>query len=80
MPNDRSCQWGFFSYILFNTIKEKICRKSLSSVLSKISDHYSFDMNKNHCRILSNIFIKNFCLQSTPRTSKEASQKVLKLS
>ena len=80
IPNDRACQWTFFSFILFNTLKDKVCRTSLSTILLKISDHHLFAMTLPNCRILSNIFIKNFCLASTPRTSKEACLKVLKLS
>ena len=80
IPNDRACQWTFFSFILFNTLKDKVRRTSLSSILLKISDHHLFAMTLPNCRILSNIFIKNFCLASTPRTSKEACLKVLKLS
>ena len=80
IPNDGACQWTFFSYILFMSVKEKVCRRSLSTLLLDISRYYSFNMTSLHSTTLSNILIKNFCIQSTPRSSKEASQKVLKLS
>ena len=33
IPNDNVCQWTIFSYILFNEIVCKVCRKSLCNVL-----------------------------------------------
>ena len=33
IPGDKFCQWTAFSYIMFDWIKEKLCRKSLSRVL-----------------------------------------------
>jgi len=80
IPNDRACQWTFFSYILFSSIKQKVCQKSLSTALDNIASHYSFNMSKLHSRTLSNIFLNNHCIASTPRSSKESQQKVLKLS
>ena len=80
VPTDAAVQWSFFAYILFQCVKDFICRSSLSKIFLKISEHYKFGMKSHHCRILSNVFIKNFCLESTPRNSKETSLKVLKLS
>ena len=79
IPHDRACQWTFFCFIIFNSVKDKICRKSLSSIFSKVSDHFDFKMTEKHSRIISNIFIKNYCRETTPRSTKESSQKVLKL-
>ena len=80
IPDDCASQWTFFSYIVFLIIKEKVCRKSLMQVLMMISDHYNFGMLSVHARILSNVLLNNYCSDSTPRSSKEAGQKVLKLS
>ena len=80
VPVDTTVQWSFFSYILFRCVKDFVCRSSLSKIFAKISEHYNFGMKGHHCRILSNICIKNYCLESTPKTSKETSLKVLKLS
>nr|XP_047131967.1 uncharacterized protein LOC124811009 [Hydra vulgaris] len=80
VPFDNTVQWVFFSFVLFNSIKDKVCRTSLCNIFMLISDHYSFDMERHHGNILSNIFIKNHCKLSTPRSNKEPSLKILKLS
>ncbi|XP_066912747.1 uncharacterized protein [Clytia hemisphaerica] len=80
IPTDTICQWTMFSYIMFNYIRHLVCRTSLSDVLMSIAHTYAFDsITKNNAMILSNIFLSNFCKSQTPRSSKEASQKVLKL-
>ena len=78
-PNDTSRQFVFFSYILFREIMH-VCRKSLCNALMVIADIYSLNVEKNHGYILSNILLNNYTHMFTPRSSKEASQKVLKLS
>ena len=80
IPHDKACQWTFFCFILFNSVKDKVCRKSMAAFCSLISDHYNFDMTAVHARIISNVFLKNHCRESTPRNSQEPKQKVLKLS
>lgn len=80
VPSDTACQWTFFSFIMFNAVKENVCRTSLAKCFMSISDSYDFKMETSHANILSNIFFKNYCTQSTPRSSKEPRQKILKLS
>ena len=80
VPTDTACQWTFFGYIMFNAVKEVVCRKSLTNLLMIISDIHTFNMERRHGLILSNMFFKNHCVQNTPRSTKEAKQKVLKLS
>ena len=80
IPTDCCCQWTFFSFILFNTIKSKVCKISLCNVFMAISEYYSFNMSRKHGNILANILLKNYCLDSTPRSNKEPAVKVLKLS
>ena len=80
IPHDRACQWTFFCIILFNAVKEKVCRKSMIIICNLVSEFFDFGMTPNHSRIISNTFIKNYCRESTPRCSKESKQKVLKLS
>ena len=80
IPHDRACQWTFFCFILFNAVKDKVCRKSMGALCSQVSDHYDFGMTPVHSRIISNTFFKNYCREATPRCSKESKQKVLKLS
>ena len=80
IPTDSACQWVFFCYIMFNAVKEKVCRKSLSNLFMVVSDMHTFNMERKHGMILSNIFFKNHCANNTPRSTKEANLKVLKLS
>ena len=80
IPDDKTCQWTFLSFIMFMSIKDKVCRNSLSRILLDISEFFELDKKLHHARILANIFLKNLCRASTPRDSKESSLKVLKLS
>ena len=80
VPTDKAVQWSIFCTILFNSVKDNICRNSLMKMFSLISEHYRFGMKEHHSRILSNILIKNFCRECTPQGSKETRLKVLKLS
>ena len=80
VPTDDACQWAFFCYIMFNAVKDSICRTSLCNVFMLVSEMNDFGMKKEHGRILANIFMKNYCADVTPKSTKEPSQKVLKLS
>ena len=80
IPCDSAVQWSIFCFIMFEVVKTAVCRTSLTDIFNSISDHYKFGMKNHHSRILSNIFLKNYCRESTPRNSKETSLKVLKLS
>ena len=80
VPSDTACQWTFYLFIMFNAVKYRVCRTSLSKLFMMISDSYGFNMKKVHAMILSNVFLKNHCLQLTPRSNKEPRQKILKLS
>ena len=80
IPSDCACQWSFFSFVIFKVVKDKVCRKSLCNLMMLVSEFYSFGMEKHHGRILANIFLKNFCKSLTPRSIKEPSLKILKLS
>ena len=70
-PSDSSCQWTFFCVILFHTVKDNVCQKSLSQLFMKVSEFYQFKMDHRHCVILSNICFNNYCKFVTPRSSKE---------
>ena len=78
IPSDKICQWTFFSYILFNAVKDHVCRKSLSNLFMLISTTYELGMDRQHAIILTNILMKNHCVQSTPKSSKEYKQKLMK--
>ena len=45
--SDHTCQWLFFCFILFHTIKEKVCYKSLSNIFMLISEFHFFNIEKN---------------------------------
>ena len=80
IPHDKACQWTFFCFIVFNTVKDRVCRNSMAALCDLVSEHYNFAMTPLHSRIISNIFLKNYCRESTPRNSQESKQKVIKLS
>ena len=80
VPSDHTCQWLFFCFILFHTIKEKVCYKSLSKIFMLISEFHFFSMEKKHASIFANIILKNLCKHDTARSEKEPALKVLKLS
>ena len=80
VPTDAACQWAFFCYILFNAVKESVCRTSLCNLFMLVSEMKKFNMQKEHGRILANEFLNKYCKEMTPRSTKEPVQKVLKLS
>ena len=79
-PKDTGCQWAVFSFIMFEVIKQNVCRVSLMRVFQQISDYYGFNMQKCHCETLANIFINNYCKLFTPLLHKETKQKVVTIS
>ena len=81
VPSDIACQWTFFSFILFDRVKERVCRFSLINLLMYVAEFYSFDgISRKNCHILSNIFLKNHAIESTPLSGKERMLKAIKLS
>ena len=77
IPSDKACQWTFFAFIMFNSVKNLVCRKSLANIMMMISEAYNFEMKRSHAITLCNIFFKNHCIASTPRSSMEPRLKVL---
>ena len=49
-----------FCFILFHTIKEKVCYKSLSNIFMLISEFHFFNTEKKYASIFANIVLKNF--------------------
>jgi len=80
VPTDNACQWAFFAYLIFNCVKNHVCRKSLCTIFMEISKAFGFHMTMVHARILSNILFNNHCKLMNPRSTKETKLKVLKLS
>ena len=79
-PGDKTCKWTIFSFIMFEMIKHKVCRTSLSQVAYEISVAYGFEVPQAHSRVLTNLFINNYCKVSSPVQGKEYKQKTIKLS
>ena len=80
IPSDCACQWTLFCYIIFNSVKDKVCRMSLCNIFMAITEFFhSFNMQKHHGRILSNVLLNNFCSSVTPLSNKEPSLKTIKL-
>ena len=79
-PGDNVCQWTTFGFTLFESIKHKVWRTSLTRIFSLISDFYNFNVLQSHSKILANIYLCNFCKISTPLQRKEVKQKAIKLS
>ena len=49
-----------FSYLLFDFIKEKVFRISLSRIFNLISDFYEFEINHSQIRMLANTVLNSF--------------------
>ena len=79
IPTDTAVQWSIFCTIMFESVKDSVCRHSLTKIFDKISSHYQFGMDTRHSQILANVNLNRFCRDSTPRSTKEARQKVIKL-
>ena len=48
VPSDHAWWWVFlFCFILFHTVKEKVCYKSLSNIFMLMSEFHFFNMEKN---------------------------------
>ena len=80
IPSDIACQWAIFSYIIFDSVKDNVCRHSLTNILLYVSEFFEFEMQRQHCVILTNILLKNNCIVSTPLSTKEGALKCIKLS
>ena len=80
IPTDKCCQFTAFAYIMFETVKDVTCRKSLLRIFQFITKQQDFQMTDIQCRKLSNNLFKNYSLLCSPHSAKEGSVKVLKLS
>ena len=79
LPQDHLVQWCIYCFVLFTQIGEWVCRTFLINLFTSISEKWHFNISLKNSRILSNIFLKNYLLFCSPRSSKEASLKLLKL-
>ena len=70
IPTDSYCQWAIFCYIMFNSVKDVTCRRSLNNLFLLVSDRYDFKISKKQCYTLGNIFFKNYSLLFHPNPIK----------
>ena len=78
-PFDFIVEWAAYCYILFCQT-ELNCRNNVMKKIMLISNKFNYDVTKNHCKSLANIFINNKCHIISPESNKEAKQKIIKLS
>lgn len=45
---DTTVQWGFFCFIMFNAVKRKVCRNSLTKILMLVSEMHHFNTKRVH--------------------------------
>lgn len=80
IPGDSICEWTCFCYIMFHAVLQDVCRNSLCNIFMDIAERFMFIVERNHGKILSNIFFNNYCRLTSPISSSEPKVKVLKLS
>ena len=71
VPGEKIVQGTPFSYLLFDFIKEKVFRITLSRIFNLISDFYEFEINHSQIRMLANTVLNSFCESPTPLRRKE---------
>ena len=71
IPSYHTSQWLFFCFILFHTIKEKVCYKSLSNIFILISEFHFFNMEKKYASIFANIVLKKIFANMTYSDQKK---------
>ena len=69
----------FFCFVMFHSVKNFVCRKSLSNLFWLITEFFQSGMNEHHCNVLSNIFLNKLRIGIALRSGKEVAVKVLKL-
>ena len=80
VPGDKACQWAAMSYLMFGSLKHKVCRTSLTRIFQNISNFHALMIDGLQARMLANTLLSIFCKSISPRQQKETKQKVLKLS
>ena len=71
VPSNHTCQWLFFCFILFHTIKEKVCYKSLSNIFMLLFEFHFFQYGEKACfYFCKNSFEKFFANMAHPDQKK----------
>lgn len=78
VPLDTIVLWMFFCF-LFDAVKSKVCRNSLTKTFMLESEMHYFN-TESAWNYIVKYFFKNYCLFAFPKSSKEPTLKVLKLS
>lgn len=80
IPTDTIAQWTFFCFIYFTNLSGELCAPFCAQKFSYIAERYNFNVTKRQCYALTNIFLKNKAILSSPKSTRETKLKVLKLS
>ena len=80
IPGDSACSWTMYCYVVFHEVNQTTCRKSIAEIFFSISEKYYLGLSIKNSYFLANIFFNNLVHHQTLRSSKEAKQKVIKLS
>ena len=77
---DFMVQFTLFSYFYFTKFyKLTFSHKFLGDKFMFISEQYHLNATKKHCKVLTNIYFKNFVHLKTLKSTREASMKLAKL-
>ena len=80
VPPDNVSEWALLCAILFISLEGPVCRNSLAGFFDRVAEHFRYDVPYTYSTRLCNIFLNNQSALSTPRSTKEPSLKILKLS
>ena len=53
---DLAVQWCVFCFVMFEAVKENVCRTSFMRIFMDVSEYYGFCIETHHYRILVNVF------------------------
>ena len=81
VPSDNVVQWTTLCYIFFTECSTgEVCRSFLKKQFQEIARKYELQVTEKQCHVQANIWMNNFSIAKTPRSSKEIKLKELKLS
>ena len=70
--------WVILSSILFDSVRDYICQKSLTEIFYYISKSFRFIKTSCHWKTLTNILINNYCKEINYNVQKGTSTKSIK--
>ena len=78
IPRHTVCQWAMFCVAFFTTLESPACKTAPVRYLSDILSFHRLSIPSSHCFTMANILLRCSIL-NTPFSSREPSQKLLKL-